>query len=58
MPKFELDECEKKRLTKMMSYERRHHKNGFKAVAGIDEAGRGPLAGPVVQLFAYCQNQF
>lgn len=28
--------------------ENKLHKNGYKAVAGIDEAGRGPLAGPVV----------
>ncbi len=25
-----------------------HHAKGLKAVAGVDEAGRGPLAGPVV----------
>jgi ribonuclease HII len=48
MSKFELDERERKRLFKMMSYERKHHRKGFKTVAGIDEAGRGPLAGPVV----------
>ena len=28
-------------------YEERAWKNGFEAVCGIDEAGRGPLAGPV-----------
>ena len=29
-------------------YERTHWKEGISSVAGIDEAGRGPLAGPVV----------
>lgn len=28
--------------------EKRLYKKGYKAVAGIDESGRGPLAGPVV----------
>ncbi len=29
-------------------YERKHIDNGCKYVAGVDEVGRGPLAGPVV----------
>ena len=29
------------------SYEIMAHENGYKVVCGIDEAGRGPLAGPV-----------
>lgn len=29
-------------------YEKQQWDKGFKAVAGVDEAGRGPLAGPVV----------
>jgi ribonuclease HII len=32
----------------MLFHERRARKAGFRRVAGIDEAGRGPLAGPVV----------
>lgn len=31
----------------MLDYEKKYYDNGFKLVAGIDEAGRGPLAGPV-----------
>ena len=29
-------------------YEKRAHRRGAKLIAGVDEAGRGPLAGPVV----------
>lgn len=29
-------------------YERKHYDNGCNYVAGVDEVGRGPLAGPVV----------
>ena len=32
----------------MNSFERKAHECGYRLVAGIDEAGRGPLAGPVV----------
>ena len=32
----------------LLEYERRAAANGFCRVAGVDEAGRGPLAGPVV----------
>ena len=35
-------------MKEMMSYEMKAHNQGYKIVAGIDEAGRGPLAGPVV----------
>jgi len=40
--------AELKRLVKLTSFEREAGSAGFKAIAGIDEAGRGPLAGPVV----------
>jgi ribonuclease HII len=32
----------------MTSFERKYRAEGFQFIAGIDEAGRGPLAGPVV----------
>ena len=32
----------------MYSFELNAHRRGFKVVAGVDEAGRGPLACPVV----------
>lgn len=39
---------ELQRLHKLTEYEREVRSQGFSRVAGIDEAGRGPLAGPVV----------
>ncbi|TMN23562.1 ribonuclease HII [Lentibacillus cibarius] len=33
---------------RMSRYEQKHYANGCDFIAGIDEAGRGPLAGPVV----------
>ena len=33
---------------RMLRHERKLHKAGYSRVAGIDESGRGPLAGPVV----------
>lgn len=32
----------------MTKYEQKARKQGFKLIAGVDEVGRGPLAGPVV----------
>jgi ribonuclease HII len=37
-----------RRLKSLTVYERKAESLGFKRVAGVDEAGRGPLAGPVV----------
>lgn len=36
------------RLRQLLCYEEKARKNGFQVIAGVDEAGRGPLAGPVV----------
>lgn len=41
-------EKELERLDKMFIFEKEAFKKGFSNIAGIDEAGRGPLAGPVV----------
>lgn len=39
---------EMKRLAKMFLYEEDLKARGYHPIAGVDEAGRGPLAGPVV----------
>ena len=31
----------------LLQYEKRYHAEGIKWICGVDEAGRGPLAGPV-----------
>jgi len=41
-------EKELERLKAMSIYETEAYNSGYRLVAGIDEAGRGPLAGPVV----------
>lgn len=43
-----MKEREIERLTNLKAYEKELHAKGFKNICGIDEAGRGPLAGPVV----------
>jgi ribonuclease HII len=41
-------ERERRRLTRLNAFERSAQERGFVFVGGIDEVGRGPLAGPVV----------
>ncbi len=42
----------------MLRYERRAYQDGAKLVAGIDEAGRGPLAGPVMAAAVVLPREF
>ena len=43
-----MKEKELERLTNLKSMEKDLYNKGFEYICGIDEAGRGPLAGPVV----------
>lgn len=45
---IKLGKRETKRLLKLNAYEDEARQQGYFNVAGLDEAGRGPLAGPVV----------
>ena len=46
--RFLTPETEAERMERMVRYERHAYQQGATAVAGLDEAGRGCLAGPVV----------
>ena len=48
MTKAERLEMQKEKLQIMLQHERRLWESGRTYVAGVDEVGRGPLAGPVV----------
>ncbi|HEY6236787.1 MAG TPA: hypothetical protein VIW69_16930, partial [Candidatus Elarobacter sp.] len=39
---------ERRRLDRLHAFEERARASGYRLVGGIDEVGRGPLAGPVV----------
>ena len=41
------EQAERERIAKLYQYENTAYARGHQLVAGIDEAGRGPLAGPV-----------
>lgn len=48
MTKAERLDRQRKQLIEMKKFEQALYSKGLKYVAGVDEAGRGPLAGPVV----------
>lgn len=48
MKKAEREAYLKARLEEMLQYERKLYGEGYGYIAGVDEVGRGPLAGPVV----------
>lgn len=48
MTKEERLEKQRERLAEMRLREEELHKQGYVNIAGVDEVGRGPLAGPVV----------
>lgn len=48
MKKEERRLLQEQKLKQMMEYENDLYEKGFRFIAGIDEVGRGPLAGPVV----------
>ena len=48
MTKEERLQKQRERLAEMKKLEAELHAKGYKYIAGVDEVGRGPLAGPVV----------
>ena len=46
--RYEKERAERVRLDSMLNFERLLWRTGVKAIAGVDEVGVGPLAGPVV----------
>lgn len=46
--RLQKEQLEEERLEKMLFYEKEAYEKGYQFIAGIDEVGRGPLAGPVV----------
>lgn len=45
---YDKEQIEKKRLHNLYKYEYEFAAKGIENIAGVDEAGRGPLAGPVI----------
>ena len=58
MTKQERLEKQKQRLAEMRVREQELHRQGYVNVAGVDEVGRGPLAGPVVAAAVILPHDF
>ena len=58
MTKAERQEKLKERLQAMLTHERRLWDSGRSLIAGVDEVGRGPLAGPVVAAAVILPHDF
>lgn len=46
--RYEKERVERLRMQNMLNFERLLWKSGIRSIAGVDEVGMGPLAGPVV----------
>lgn len=51
-------EFKEQRFSKIQSFEKELRKQGISLIAGVDEAGRGPIAGPVVAAAVILPDNF
>ncbi len=58
MNKQEREKMLKERLEEMKKYENALYEQGISYIAGVDEVGRGPLAGPVVTACVVLPSDF
>ncbi|USK35684.1 ribonuclease HII [Bacillus sp. F19] len=58
MREFEQKKKDKQMFEDMMTFERQARDKGYKYICGIDEVGRGPLAGPVVAAAVILPEEF
>ncbi|TDL83349.1 ribonuclease HII [Peribacillus frigoritolerans] len=58
MRKFEQKKKDRQMFEDMMTFERQARDKGYKYICGIDEVGRGPLAGPVVAAAVILPEEF
>lgn len=56
--KLELERRAKAKFIEMTMFERKYHELGYEWIAGVDEVGRGPLAGPVVAAAVILPSDF
>jgi ribonuclease HII len=55
---IDLEKQLKKKFDEMNLFEKKWHELGYNYIAGVDEVGRGPLAGPVVTAAVILPNDF